>query len=55
MHPEFAAIDREHLLTGSDNGTRSAAERNHDNLVLREDAQLVVAFAKTFERSQRFA
>ena len=45
-----ALFDRARLITGSYNWTRSAAEHNHENLVVSEDEELVRAFGKTFER-----
>jgi phosphatidylserine/phosphatidylglycerophosphate/cardiolipin synthase-like enzyme len=50
MHHKFAVFDNKRVLTGSYNWTRSAADRNHENIVLSDDAELVLAFGKTFER-----
>jgi len=50
MHHKFAVFDDARLLTGSYNWTRSAADRNHENIVITDDAELVLAFGKTFER-----
>jgi phosphatidylserine/phosphatidylglycerophosphate/cardiolipin synthase-like enzyme len=50
MHHKFAVFDRQRLVTGSYNWTRSAAERNHENLVLSEHPRLVRAFDETFAR-----
>ena len=50
MHHKFAVFDDARVLTGSYNWTRSAADRNHENLVISDDAELVLAFGKTFER-----
>ncbi len=50
MHHKFAVFDNKRLMTGSYNWTRSAAEHNHENLVLSDDEELVLAFGKTFER-----
>lgn len=50
MHHKFAVFDNKRLMTGSYNWTRSAAEHNHENLVLSDDQELVLAFGKTFER-----
>ena len=50
MHHKFAVFDNKRVLTGSYNWTRSAADRNHENIVISDDADLVLAFGKTFER-----
>ena len=50
MHHKFALFDREHLLSGSYNWTRSAAERNYENLVLSSEEELVHSFQGEFER-----
>lgn len=50
MHHKFAVFDDERVLTGSYNWTRSAADRNHENIVISDDDELVRAFGKTFER-----
>lgn len=50
MHHKFAVFDNKRVLTGSYNWTRSAADRNHENIVISDDDELVLAFGKTFER-----
>ncbi len=50
MHHKFALFDGARLMTGSYNWTRSAAQHNHENLVVSDDHELVGAFGKTFER-----
>lgn len=50
MHHKFALFDQERLLSGSYNWTRSAAERNYENLVLSTEANLVRSFQQEFER-----
>jgi phosphatidylserine/phosphatidylglycerophosphate/cardiolipin synthase-like enzyme len=50
MHHKFALFDRETLLTGSYNWTRSAGEVNQENLVVTSDAHLVAAFVQEFEQ-----
>lgn len=50
MHHKFALFDRKHLLSGSYNWTRSAAERNYENLVLSSEEELVHSFQGEFER-----
>ncbi|KAA3612317.1 MAG: nuclease [Calditrichaeota bacterium] len=49
MHHKFAVIDRKILINGSFNWTRSASERNQENLLVTEDPALVRAFQKKFE------
>ena len=50
MHHKFALFDDKVLLTGSYNWTRSAAERNYENLILSEDPALLRAFRLEFDR-----
>lgn len=50
MHHKFAVFDRRLLVTGSYNWTRSAAERNHENIALTDDKRLVALFREEFER-----
>lgn len=50
MHHKFAVFDRRLLVTGSYNWTRSAAERNRENLAVTDDRRLVTAFGDEFER-----
>lgn len=49
MHHKFAIFDRSTLATGSYNWTRSAAERNEENLVVTQDARLTKQFSGVFE------
>lgn len=49
MHHKFAVVDRSTLINGSYNWTRSAANENHENIVIDTDPQLVVAFEREFE------
>lgn len=50
MHHKFAVFDRQTLLTGSYNWTRSASDYNHENVVILEDPALVASFSAQFER-----
>ena len=50
MHHKFAVFDRGILLTGSFNWTRSAVERNHENILVTDNERLVGPFLKEFER-----
>jgi phosphatidylserine/phosphatidylglycerophosphate/cardiolipin synthase-like enzyme len=50
MHHKFALVDRRIVLTGSYNWTRSAAEQNHENLVISDHPGLVQRFTAEFER-----
>ena len=43
-------VDREILLTGSYNWTKSAADRNQENLLVTEDPKMVKAYLKEFEK-----
>lgn len=49
MHHKFALFDGRLLANGSFNWTRSATERNEENLVVTDDADLVAGFARRFE------
>jgi phosphatidylserine/phosphatidylglycerophosphate/cardiolipin synthase-like enzyme len=53
MHHKFAIFDQRLLVTGSYNWTRSAAERNRENLAVTDDRRLVAAFREEFERLWR--
>ncbi len=50
MHHKFAVIDGISVLTGSYNWTRSAAENNHENLMVTQDAAVVKSYQKEFNR-----
>ncbi len=50
MHHKFAIFDREILVTGSYNWTRSAADSNEENLVVSDDARLLRDFQGEFDR-----
>ena len=49
MHHKFAVFDRLRLVTGSYNWTRSAAEYNHENVLVSDDARLVQPFSRAFD------
>jgi phosphatidylserine/phosphatidylglycerophosphate/cardiolipin synthase-like enzyme len=49
MHHKFAVFDRLRLLTGSYNWTRSAAEVNHENVLVSVDPRLVQPFCRAFD------
>jgi mitochondrial cardiolipin hydrolase len=56
MHHKFALVDGRVLANGSFNWTRSATERNDENLVVTDDANLVRLFGLQFEKLwQQFA
>ncbi len=50
MHHKFAIFDNDALLTGSYNWTRSAANYNHENLLLTTEQDLVAPYLSTFEK-----
>ena len=50
MHHKYAIFDKEILITGSYNWTRSAARDNYENLVVTDDTVLVASFSEEFER-----
>ena len=49
MHHKFALFDRRLLVTGSYNWTRSADERNRENIAVTDDRRLVEQFLEEFE------
>jgi phosphatidylserine/phosphatidylglycerophosphate/cardiolipin synthase-like enzyme len=49
MHHKFAIVDSKRLITGSYNWTRGAT-RNHENITVLTDADLIQAFCKEFNR-----
>jgi phosphatidylserine/phosphatidylglycerophosphate/cardiolipin synthase-like enzyme len=49
MHHKFAVVDGRTLITGSYNWTRSASDRNRENIVITEDPRLLEAFRGEFE------
>ena len=50
MHHKFAVVDRELLMTGSYNWTRSAFKYNHENIMLISDANAVDCFCQEFDK-----
>ena len=50
MHHKFCIVDKEILLTGSYNWTKSAADRNQENLLVTEDPKMVKAYLNEFEK-----
>lgn len=49
MHHKFALIDNQ-LWNGSFNWTRAANQKNHENVVLTDDRELVNSFKQQFEQ-----
>ena len=49
MHHKFAVIDQKIVLTGSYNWTRSAAQRNEENILVSNHSETVAAYLKEFE------
>jgi len=50
MHHKFAVFDEARLVTGSYNWTRSAAERNQENVLISDDTRLVRPYREMFDR-----
>lgn len=50
MHHKFAIVDKEILVNGSYNWTRSADEYNHENLIITKDEALVKDFTQEFKK-----
>jgi phosphatidylserine/phosphatidylglycerophosphate/cardiolipin synthase-like enzyme len=53
MHHKFAIADRDLLLSGSYNWTRSAASENNENVVVSNNISIVKSFAEKFEEMWR--
>ena len=49
MHHKFAVFDNRLLVSGSYNWTRSASDRNEENIIVTSDERLVQKFARRFE------
>jgi cardiolipin hydrolase len=50
MHHKFALFDKDKLLTGSYNWTRSAATENLENILITEEREAINAFQQEFDR-----
>ncbi|MEQ8766031.1 MAG: phospholipase D-like domain-containing protein [Planctomycetota bacterium] len=50
MHHKFAVFDREVLVTGSYNWTRSAALHNEENFIVTDEPRLVKVFLAEFQK-----
>lgn len=50
MHHKFCIVDKEILLTGSYNWTKSAADRNQENILVTEDSKMVKAYLNEYEK-----
>ena len=48
MHHKFAVFDKKILINGSFNWTRSASERNEENIICHYDAALIDQFSSKF-------
>lgn len=49
MHHKFAVFDRETVVTGSYNWTRSAAQHNAENILVSDDDRLVKPYQRVFD------
>lgn len=49
MHHKFAIVDRQVLVNGSFNWTRSASEKNQENILVTNESSLVAAYQQEFE------
>ena len=49
MHHKFAIVDRHTLVNGSFNWTRSASDKNHENILVTNEPALVAAYQMEFE------
>jgi len=55
MHHKFAVFDGRVLVTGSYNWTDSAEARNFENVLVLDDREVVLRYARLFERLLRAA
>lgn len=49
MHHKFALFDNRIVVSGSYNWTRSAADRNEENIVISDDRRLLASFRSRFD------
>ena len=49
MHHKFCIVDGLTLINGSFNWTRSASERNQENIVISRDSRLLSQFQQQFD------
>ncbi len=52
MHHKVVIIDEEIVITGSYNFSRSAEERNDENIIIIYNAEIAQEFIKEFQRVQ---
>lgn len=50
MHHKFCIVDKKTLITGSYNWTRSASERNQENIIVTQNPLLVKSFLSEFDK-----
>lgn len=50
MHHKFAVIDDDITITGSYNWTKSAEERNYENIVVTDQRDITKAYLKEFDK-----
>jgi mitochondrial cardiolipin hydrolase len=50
MHHKFCIFDKKVVITGSYNWTRSAAERNQENILINKESGVVKSFLKEFDK-----
>lgn len=50
MHHKFAVVDRQVLVNGSFNWTRSASDKNQENILVTSEPGLVAAYQNEFEQ-----
>lgn len=53
MHHKYAIFDEDHLLTGSNSWTRSAARYYEENFIVTNDTALLKSFRSSFEKLWR--
>ena len=50
MHDKFAVIDKEIVMTGSFNWTRTASEKNYENIVMISSAKIAEKYIRAWEK-----
>ena len=53
MHHKFCVIDKETVISGSYNWTRSAADRNYENIIIGTNVRIAKAFLNEFDNLWR--
>ena len=50
MHHKFCIVDHKLIITGSYNWTKSAANKNYENILINSDSKVVKSFQSEFDK-----